>query len=73
MTKHRNYWIYSGACILVWAVILGIREGAFPHSSTTHDVLYIFAGWCIAWVSTTIARWVYPPPKRWLKANTPNS
>jgi hypothetical protein len=25
----------------------------------------VFFGFCIGWVSTTIARYVYPPPKRW--------
>jgi hypothetical protein len=32
--------------------------------------ILVFFGWVIAWVSTTIARYVYPPPKRWLKAST---
>jgi len=33
----------------------------------------VFGGWTIAWVSTTIARYVYPPPKRWFKANPPTA
>ena len=28
-------------------------------------ILLVFFGFCIGWVSTTIARYVYPPPKRW--------
>jgi hypothetical protein len=43
------------------------------NSSITHSVLLVFAGWCIAWISTTIARSVYPPPKRWLEAHHPTS
>jgi hypothetical protein len=27
--------------------------------------LLVFYGFCIGWVSTTIARYIYPPPKRW--------
>jgi hypothetical protein len=71
MKKYRNYWTYSIACFLVWGVILAARAAAFGNSPTTHDVLLVFAGWCIAWVSGTIARSVYPPPARWLQpANT---
>lgn len=70
MRKYRNYWAYSIACFLVWGVILAVRALAFGGSSTTHDVVFVFAGWCIAWVSGTIARWVYPPPKRWFPPTT---
>jgi hypothetical protein len=71
MKKYRNYWAYSIGCFLVWGVILAVRASFWEHSSTTRDVLYVFAGWCIAWVSTTIARSVYPPPKRWLEPSPP--
>jgi hypothetical protein len=67
MKKYRNYWAYSIASFLVWGVILAVRATAFGNSSTTHDVLFVFTGWCIAWVSATIARSVYPPPKRWFQ------
>jgi hypothetical protein len=72
MKKYRNYWTYSIGCFVVWGVILTVRAAVFGGTSTTHDVLFVFAGWCIAWVSTTIARSVYPPPKRWLQPSTPN-
>jgi hypothetical protein len=67
MKKYRNYWTYSIGCFVVWGVILAVRAVAFGGTSTTHDVLFVFAGWCIAWVSSTIARSVYPPPPRWLQ------
>jgi hypothetical protein len=70
MKKYRNYWTYSVGCFLVWGVILVVRA-AIGSSSTTRDVLLVFAGWCIAWISTTIARYVYPPPKRWMQTSTP--
>jgi hypothetical protein len=72
MKKYRNYWTYSIGCFVVWGVILAVRAAAFGGTSTTHDVLFVFAGWCIGWISTTIARSVYPPPKRWLQPSTPN-
>jgi hypothetical protein len=70
MKKYRNYWAYSIGCFLVWGVIFVVRA-ALGNSSTTHDVRLIFGGWCIAWVSSTIARAVYPPPKHWLQPSTP--
>ena len=63
-------WAHSIACFVVWGVILAVRAAAFGNFSTTHDVLVVFAGWCIAWVSATVARSVYPPPKRWFQPGT---
>ncbi len=60
----RNYWIYSIGLAIAWAVVLTLtvkirgREGAQP-------TLLVFLGFCIGWISTTIARYVYPPPKFW--------
>ena len=68
MMKYRNYWKYSLGCFLVWAVRLAL-VAAKGNSHTTHRNLLVFGGWVIAWVSATIARFVYPPPKRWLQAN----
>jgi uncharacterized membrane protein YedE/YeeE len=64
MLRYRNYWIYSTGLAIAWAVVLILaltirgREGAQPY-------LLVFFGFVIGWVSTTIARYVYPPPKRW--------
>jgi hypothetical protein len=33
-------------------------------SVTRHKFVLVFAGWVIGWLSATIARAVYPPPKR---------
>jgi hypothetical protein len=72
MAKFRTYWTYSIACLVVWALLL-ILVAARATNHTIHNVLLVFAGWAIAWVSTTIARFVYPPPKRWLQAKPPAS
>jgi hypothetical protein len=71
MAKYRTYWVYSVGCFVVWAVLLAVV--AAMDTKTKHNVVLIFSGWAIAWVSTTIARYVYPPPRRWLKANTPTT
>jgi hypothetical protein len=69
MAKYRNYWVYSIGCFVVWSVLLAV-VAAKGNKDTTHNILLVFGGWTIAWVSTTIARFVYPPPKRWLRAST---
>jgi hypothetical protein len=58
-----TYTGYSIGCAIVWAAILaGISLGA--DSATRHKFMMVFAGWVIGWLSATIARAVYPPPKR---------
>jgi hypothetical protein len=59
----RSYWIYSAGVAVVWAAILGINFAV--HGDKVVWLFYIFVGFAIAWVSGTIARYVYPPPKRW--------
>lgn len=64
MLRFRNYWIYSVGLAIAWVVVLMLtltirgEEGA-------QTTLLVFFGFCIGWVSTTIARYVYPPPRRW--------
>ena len=64
MLRYRKYWVYSTGLAIAWSVVLLLaltirgREGAQP-------ILLVFFGFVIGWVSTTIARYVYPPPKRW--------
>jgi len=64
MLRFRNYWIYSAGLAIAWAVvlILALAVGGTQRAQTS---LLVFFGFCIGWVSTTIARYVYPPPKRW--------
>jgi hypothetical protein len=51
---------------MVWAVILAAVSSA-TDSATLHKFLLVFGGWVIGWLSATIARIVYPPPKRHLR------
>lgn len=68
MRRFRNYWIYSTGLAIAWAVVLLLsllirgKQGMQP-------ILFTFFGFCICWVSATIARYVYPPPKRWASKN----
>lgn len=58
----RTYTGYSIACALVWAVVL---TAVFTHAGqTTRHTFAVFAGgWAIGWLSASIGRVVYPPPK----------
>ena len=65
MPRYRNYWTYSIALAVAWAIVL-ILTFTIRGSQSGHTTLLVFAGFCIGWVSTTIARYVYPPPKHWI-------
>ena len=64
MLGGRNYWVYSAGLAIAWAVVL-ILALTIGGSGRAQTILLVFFGFCIGWVSTTIARYVYPPPKRW--------
>jgi hypothetical protein len=64
MLRFRNYWIYSIGLAIVWAVVLALVL-MLRGSDAAQPILLVFLGYCLGWVSTTIARYVYPPPKRW--------
>ena len=64
MLRRRNYWSYSAGCAIAWAVVLLLMR-MIRGSEGLQTSLLVFGGFCIGWVSTTIARYVYPPPKRW--------
>ncbi|OBI69839.1 hypothetical protein [Mycobacterium sp. E796] len=59
----RTYTSYSIACAVVWAVIL-VGVSAVAGADTRRTFLLVGSGWGIGWLSATIARAVYPPPKR---------
>jgi hypothetical protein len=57
-----TYVGYSIACALVWAVIVA---GVFTQAGggSRHTFAVFFGGWAIGWLSASIGRLVYPPPK----------
>jgi hypothetical protein len=64
MLRLRNYWTYS-AGLAIALVIVVTPTHAVGGAEKAHTTLLVAVGFCIGWLSTTIARYVYPPPKRW--------
>ena len=62
--RFRNsYTGYSIGCAIVWSVILaGVSAAA--DTATRQKLVIVSGGWWIGWLSATIARALYPPPKR---------
>jgi hypothetical protein len=58
-----TYWSYSVACAFVWAAIL-VAVSSMSGAATRHTFFLLCGGWVIGWLSATIARSVYPPPRR---------
>jgi hypothetical protein len=61
--RPNTYTSYGIGCAIAWAVIWVIAAAIDP-KQTLDDLLLVFAGWVIGWGSATIARVVYPPPKK---------
>lgn len=57
-----TYVGYSIACGLVWAVILA-AVWTQAGDGTRHTLTVFCGGWAIGWLSASIGRVVYPPPK----------
>jgi hypothetical protein len=58
-----SYTAYSIGCAIAWAVVWAIASAIDP-KKTRDNLLLVFAGWVIGWTSATIARVVYPAPKK---------
>jgi hypothetical protein len=66
MRLRKTYTGYSIGCAVVWGVILILVAVMYP--DRLHTYLLVGSGWLIGWISATIARSVYPPPKPKLPA-----
>jgi hypothetical protein len=62
----RTYTAYSIGCAIVWAAILAV-VGKTSSDDTRDHVRLASLGWVMGWLSATIARAVYPPPKASLR------
>jgi hypothetical protein len=62
----RTYTANSIGCAVVWTVVLAVVVSK-ANKDTAHTFLLVFGGWVIGWLSATIARFVYPPPKSWFR------
>lgn len=62
--RSKTYAGYSVASAVAWLVVLAAAAGV-ADDSKQRSIRVTCAGWWIGWLSATIARWVYPPPRRW--------
>ena len=58
-----SYTAYSIGCAAVWAAIL-LAAQRLPDDKTRKAMQLGCAAWWSGWTSATIARLVYPPPKK---------
>lgn len=62
MGKRGTYKRYSIGCAIVWAGVLLFVAINYP--GKLHTFSLVFGGWWIGWLSSTIARSVYPSPNQ---------
>jgi hypothetical protein len=62
-TRRNTYTAYGIGCAAVWAVILIVTQRR-TDSQTRKTIRLMSAGWWLGWMSASIARVVYPPPKK---------
>ena len=62
--RYRSYTGYSIGVGIVWAVLL-LLASVFDSAGKRDNVYLVFKGFAIGWPSATIARFVYPPPKKY--------
>ncbi len=60
--ERNSYVAYSLACAAVWALALLIASQV-ANASKRHDLVVVCLGWFLGWLSASIARVVYPPPR----------
>jgi hypothetical protein len=58
-----TYTAYSIGTFVAWAVLWPILAVTVKKENLGY-IFAIFFGWCIGWLSATIARALYPPPKK---------
>jgi hypothetical protein len=60
----RTYTAYSAGAGIVCALLLVLASLLDPAGQRSH-IFLVFSGFVIGWLSATIARYVYPPPKKY--------
>ncbi|HXY44146.1 MAG TPA: hypothetical protein VEH29_08150 [Acidimicrobiales bacterium] len=70
--RRGSYTSYGIGCALVWLVILAITS-VTTDESKRRTIRMACAGWWLGWLSATTARYVYPPPRRWLVPPEPET
>lgn len=59
-----TYTAYSIACFVAWTVFWAIVLAKKSNVILGYRLRF-FMGWVVGWTSATIARAIYPPPKKW--------
>jgi hypothetical protein len=62
-TRLGTYAAYGIGCAAVWAAILIVTQRR-TDSQTRNTIRLMCAGRWLGWMSASIARLVYPPPKK---------
>lgn len=62
--RMRTYTAYSIGVAIVWAILL-VLASLFDPVGKRDSIFLGFLGFAIGWLSATIARYVYPPPKKY--------
>jgi hypothetical protein len=70
MKARGTYITYSIGVAIVWAVLLVLVAILAP-AHKRNNIFVFFGGFAIGWTSATIARYVYPPPKRHPQVQAP--
>ena len=65
--RYRTYTAYSIGVGIVWAVLL-VLASIFDPAGRRNNIFLVFAGFAIGWLSATIARFVYLPPKKYQRS-----
>jgi hypothetical protein len=65
-----TYTGYSIGVAIAWAVRL-VLAWKFASADNRRKTLLVFFGFAIGWLSATIARSVYPPPKKYRQETAP--
>jgi hypothetical protein len=60
----RTYTASSAGVGIVWALLLVLASPLDP-AGRRSNIFLVFSGFVIGWLSATIARYVYPPPKKY--------
>lgn len=66
--RPHTYAAYSFGCAVVWALLLAVVRSARREEFDQYRNACMM--WWAGWMSATIARSVYPPPKRHLTASS---
>ena len=68
-SRRGTYTTYSIGVGIVWAAVL-VLTSIFASPDKRHTIFVVFGGFVIGWLSATIARMVYPPPKKYQRGDS---